>query len=310
MSIKNWTMDQDIEGYWGGINEEVLQSERIMDVYVPRPQLGMPFKMKIRPGCYKLEEALREENIPNPERLHIESDEILVFRNDKSRKIRKEIKEFLKMKDIMENNGYLHKRGIILYGPPASGKTVFIKTEINRMVDEGHTIFLGRSPWTISRSLQTFRKMEPERTVIVVMEDIDETIRSYGEQEILEMMDGLETVNNVLFIATTNDMEALSPKMKRCGRFDRKIEIPYPEFTTRLEYLQKKLSKKMMYESIKKVAHDTENMGFGHLKEITVSVLGYGINAFEATQRVRKDILIEQKSNRKINRDDRRSPLE
>lgn len=265
-----------------------------MDVFVPKPALGKPFRNRVRPGVYELHYSFDISNPPLPQSLE-ESDEIYVMRSDASTKLKNEIKEFWAMRHKFEDMGLLHRRGIILYGKPGSGKTSLIRQESKSMVVDDGVVFISHSPYSLSESLMKFRAVEPDRPVTVVIEDIDELTKSWGEHSILEMIDGMSAANHVLFIATTNNLECLSDKMRRPGRFDRKIEVPYPTVEQRSQYIEKKFSGKMSRQDIRKAVMLTEGLGFGQLRELTVAVSGYGRKLEEAIQEMKSDMLVEQK---------------
>jgi ATP-dependent 26S proteasome regulatory subunit len=106
----------------------------------------------------------------------------------------------------------------------------------------------------------------------------------------------------VLFIATTNNIEKLSEKLKRPGRFDRKIEIPLPDRQLRQQYLEKKFNNKISSEQINRIVQLSEGLSFGHLREIVVSHCGYGVDLTETVNRLKKDMLNESATSAQITR--------
>jgi len=262
-----------------------------MDIWVPRPVLGHQFKMHVRPGCYVLNRPLKAESLPNPERLIFESDQVLNFRDPRRDVIHDQIRKFWKMGPKLEERGLLHKRGILIYGPPGSGKSTILRQEVNQLVDEDHVVFVSKSPYTLTESISAFRKMEPTRPLTILMEDIDEIVSSWGVHELLEMLDGMNTANHVLVLATTNNAEKIPAKLRRPGRLDKKIEVPNPGFRQRFEYLNNKVGDLLTEEGVKKIARASKGMGFGHLREITVMMTGYGTSLTEAIESVNDDKL-------------------
>lgn len=273
----------------------------ILECDVPPVFLGRKFNMQMGPGVYHLESCIRKERFPKAESLDMASDEIFVIRDEPSMKIREEIRRFKRMRERFESMNMLHKRGLAIFGPPGSGKTSLLRGEMKKLAEDGNMVFTSRSPYIISQSLKVVREMEPDRDIYVVMEDIDETIKSWGEQEILEMFDGVNTVNHVMFICTTNNLEMMSEKMKRPGRLDVKIEVPNPAYRQRLEYLKQKTRGTIMEKHAFTMADKTEGMGFGHLRELIVETCGYGVPLQEAIRNMQKEI-IEEKNGRKRQR--------
>ena len=137
--------------------------------------------------------------------------------------------------------GAAFKGGIFIFGPPGSGKSCTIKIISRKLVeDRGGIVFYGSTPPSQLMSFLTdFAKVETNRKSIVILEDIDSLINKYGETEYLEMLDSAKTINNVLFIATTNYPERMDPRIyNRPGRFSHVIKIGYPGAKTREAYLK------------------------------------------------------------------------
>jgi Cdc6-like AAA superfamily ATPase len=148
-------------------------------------------------------------------------------------------------KDYKEGNDFVvggaaFKAGVMVYGPPGSGKTCTIKIVAKKMIERGGTVFYsGTHPGAILDFLIDYAEIEGERKTLVVMEDLDSLISNYGESHYLELLDGARTIDNVLFIATTNYPERLDPRIyNRPGRFSHVIKIGYPTKAAREAYLK------------------------------------------------------------------------
>ena len=126
--------------------------------------------------------------------------------------------------------GLLAKRGLLLWGPPGSGKTSALNIMAAHMIKELHgvAILVGEPSLTVA-GLQLFRKVEPDRPVILIYEDIDALTQQHGEAPYLAMLDGEMQISGVVNVATTNYPERLDPRfVDRPGRFDRITECPMP----------------------------------------------------------------------------------
>lgn len=136
--------------------------------------------------------------------------------------------------------GAMFKSGIMIYGPPGSGKSCTIKLVSKKLIERGGTVFFSSGHPTVTMNwLGDFARVEPNRKSIVILEDIDSLIANYGEAQYLEMLDSAKTINNVLFIATTNYPEHLDPRIyNRPGRFSHVIKIGLPGDATRKAYLE------------------------------------------------------------------------
>lgn len=148
-------------------------------------------------------------------------------------------------KDYKEGNefvigGATYKCGIMLYGPPGSGKSCTIKLISRKLVERGGIVFFSSgSPQVTQDFLTSFSQIEKDRKCIVILEDIDSLINSYGESHFLEMLDSARTIDNVMFIATTNYPQRLDPRIyNRPGRFSSVIKIGLPTVDARRAYLK------------------------------------------------------------------------
>lgn len=148
-------------------------------------------------------------------------------------------------KDYKEGNefvigGAAYKAGIMIYGPPGSGKSCTIKLVSKKLIERGGTVFYSSGhPNMTLKWLEDFARVEKNRKSIVILEDIDSLIQNYGEAQYLEMLDSAKTIDNVLFIATTNYPERLDPRIyNRPGRFSHVIKIGLPVDATRGAYLR------------------------------------------------------------------------
>ena len=73
-------------------------------------------------------------------------------------------------REEFDKRGFIHKRGILLWGDPGSGKTSIVQLLIKRLVDDGGlAVFIGH-PSTAVSCLQMIRRIEPERKLIVILE--------------------------------------------------------------------------------------------------------------------------------------------
>jgi len=249
--------------------------EEAPNQFVPIPKLGEVFRNYFRPGLYLANRCTGKDFSPHPVSLK-EEEELFEFDCSARRQIRKEIKNFWETRHESLEEGIAHRMGIAIHGPPGSGKSMFLKQEIRQMVAEGQVVMLVDSPWYMKESIANFRAMESDRPLTVVIEDIDEITERYGEQIFLETMGGLESVNNVMFIATTNHLNELSEKLRRRGRFDRKIELVLPSEDLRRSYLESKVRGREPKRRIAKIASITEGFSFGDLRDLHRSVYVYG----------------------------------
>lgn len=128
------------------------------------------------------------------------------------------------------------KRGILLHGPPGTGKTFSAMYLASRM--PGRTVFLltGASMNSIETACNLARVLEP---ATIILEDVDLIGTQRDRQtvdanallfELLNQMDGLADDADILFILTTNRPDVLEPALAaRPGRIDQAIAVPPPD---------------------------------------------------------------------------------
>jgi hypothetical protein len=160
------------------------------------------------------------------------TDNLFHLADTVSIKIINSIAQFWDSKANFDKFGMLFKRGILLFGPPGSGKTVCVTLLAKQIMDRGGIVSMCEHPSICSTALQTIRRIEPDRPIVNIMEDIDSIIDNYGDPAILSLLDGENQVANVCHVATTNYPERLDPRIvNRPSRFDeiRKVDMPPPE---------------------------------------------------------------------------------
>lgn len=179
-------------------------------------------------------------------------------------------------KDYKEGNEFViggasFKAGVMIYGPPGSGKSCTIKLVSRKLVERGGTVFFASGhPATTMAWLQDFARVEPNRKSIVILEDIDTLIQNYGEGTYLEMLDSAKTINNVLFIATTNYPERLDPRIyNRPGRFSHVVKIGLPGDAARRAYLQAILKN---HRDVDHIVENSKNFTIDHLTALVNAV--------------------------------------
>lgn len=167
--------------------------------------------------------------------------------------------------------GAAFKAGIMIYGPPGSGKSCTIKLVSKRLVERGGMVFYASgSPSSISSFLADFARVESDRKSIVILEDFDSLISRYGEAEYLEILDSAKTINNVLFIATTNYPERLDPRVyNRPGRFSHVIKIGLPTPKAREAYLKNILKN---HRDVEEIVSKTDKFTIDHLTALINAV--------------------------------------
>ena len=203
-------------------------------------------------------------------------DEIVDLPDTATQRVMAVMKRFWGSRKRYQDHGLIYKRGVILWGPPGSGKTVTIHLLMRELISHGGIVLLCGHPSMMADMLQVIRRIEPDRPIIVVMEDIDETISSYGERSILMMLDGETQVDNVVYLATTNYPERLGARIiNRPSRFDDRVLIAMPTLNARLSYLQRATANgsELDADTVQRWAEETEGLSIAHLRELVAAVM-------------------------------------
>jgi SpoVK/Ycf46/Vps4 family AAA+-type ATPase len=184
------------------------------------------------------------------------------------------IEEFWTKENHFRKLGFLWKRGVLLYGPPGSGKTSTLQQISNSIIAQGGCSFYVDNPAVGAKGLRLFRHIEKTRPILVMLEDIDAIISKYGESDLLALLDGELQIDNVVFIATTNYPETLDKRItNRPSRFDIVKRIGMPNDEARKTYLLA-INERLKDdpELLKEWVKLTNGYSVAHLKETVVSV--------------------------------------
>jgi hypothetical protein len=186
-----------------------------------------------------------------------------------------EIKSFWTKKKLFNKHNFPFRRGILLYGPPGSGKSCAIKMIMDDVVKMNGIAVMFCDPDLFNRSMEFLREIQKTTPVVIVIEDIDSWLSDY-EATITDILDGHCGYEDIVFLATTNNINSISDRIKnRPSRFDKRIYIGSPNLETRKEYIANLIGKSDDFKSIVQIdtwAKDCENLTFAHMKELFLSV--------------------------------------
>jgi hypothetical protein len=214
---------------------------------------------------------------PYVERRPVLCDDLIELPDHATGRVLAGMETFWASADRYRALGLLHKRGVLLWGPQGSGKTVTVQLLMSRLIARNGIVLLFGNPQATLAALPLVRRIEPTRPLILVMEDIDEMIGSYGEHEILSLLDGEKQIDNVVQIATTNHPERLGARiLNRPSRFDERIFVGMPSAESRLTYLQNAVERSgapVGSAELLRWRDDTEGLSIAHLRELIAGVL-------------------------------------
>jgi hypothetical protein len=206
----------------------------------------------------------------------IMSDDIVELPETANSRVLGVIRKFWGSGDRYRDHGLVFKRGVLLWGPPGSGKTVTVHLLVKDLIAGGGIVLFSGQPDLTQVMLNAIRKIERARPLILILEDIDEIVSRYGEHEILAMLDGESQTDNVVYLATTNYPERLGARIiNRPSRFDDRIFVGMPSQVARLAYLRKATTNgsPMDDATVQKWAKETDGLSVAHLRELVAAVL-------------------------------------
>lgn len=135
------------------------------------------------------------------------------------------LKLFLENKEEFTKYNIVKKTGLLLYGEPGTMKTSYCKYLINKLITENQAIVVkGTSFYAIESFYEYVRTNSADSLVVILVDELDSFIDQMGSRDILEFMDGIVDINNVVFLATTNQFDDLPDSFKRPSRFKFIIE--------------------------------------------------------------------------------------
>lgn len=170
-------------------------------------------------------------------------------------------------------------RGILLHGPPGTGKTMLLRCVAYE--SDAHVLMVN-GPLIVSKYLgdtenalrDLFAEAIKYQPAIIFMDEIDSLAPSRGLDDagevesrvvatLLTMMDGMGDSGRVVVVGATNRPNAIDPALRRPGRFDQEVEIGIPDAEARADILRKQVARMngdkcaLLEEDINAVAQKT-----------------------------------------------------
>ena len=172
--------------------------------------------------------------------------------------VKKELQEAvewpLKYPDLYDKIGYSMPKGIMLYGPSGTGKTLLAKA----VATESEANFISvRGPELLSKWVgesergirEVFRRARQASPCVIFFDEIDALAPTRGMggdsmvtervvSQLLTELDGVQSLQGVVVLAATNSIDIVDPALLRAGRFDKLVQIPLPDKPARKEILK------------------------------------------------------------------------
>ena len=190
----------------------------------------------------------------------------------------------IKNPQVFKEMGIRPPKGILLYGPPGTGKTLLAKavateSEANFISIKGPelmSMWVGEGERGVRKIFKKARQVAP---CVVFFDEFDaiaprrgnEIGNNSGERmvnQLLTELDGVEVLNDVVFIAATNRPDLIDPALLRPGRIDKLIIVPAPDEEAR-EAILKVHTKNMKLDksvSLKEISEKTKGFSGADLE--------------------------------------------
>lgn len=204
-------------------------------------------------------------------KVYVKSSEGIKFSDvageDEAKENLSEIVDYLHNPAKYKEIGASMPKGILLVGPPGTGKTMLAKAVagesnvpfFSMSGSEFVEMFVGMGA---SKVRDLFRQAKEKAPCIVFIDEIDaigqkrdgrvggNDEREQTLNQLLTEMDGFETNNGVIILAATNRPESLDPALTRPGRFDRRVPVELPDLKGREEILKVHAKKVRLDQSV------------------------------------------------------------
>ena len=178
--------------------------------------------------------------------------------------VKKELQEAvewpLKFPDLYKAIGYTMPKGVMLFGPSGTGKTLLAKA----VATESEANFISiRGPELLSKWVgesergvrEVFRRARQAAPCVIFFDEIDALAPTRGMggdsmvtervvSQLLTELDGIQALHGVVVLAATNRIDMVDPALVRPGRFDKTIAIPLPNKEARAQILTINLENK------------------------------------------------------------------
>ena len=186
---------------------------------------------------------------------------------DTKERLRETIQWPLDYPDVFEEMDIQSAKGVLMYGPPGTGKTMLAKAVAN----ESESNFISvKGPELLDKYVgesekgvrDIFKKARENAPTVVFFDEIDSIATERGGtsgdsgvservvSQLLTELDGLESLEDVVIIATTNRPDLIDAALLRPGRLDRHVHVPVPSETAREAIFEVHTEEKPLADSV------------------------------------------------------------
>ncbi len=219
---------------------------------------------------------------------------------DVKRELQEAVEWPLKFSDLYKAIGYNMPKGVLLFGPSGTGKTLLAKA----VATESEANFISvRGPELLSKWVgesergvrEVFKRARQASPCIIFFDEIDALapVRGMGGgsnvtervvSQLLTELDGIQALQGVVVLAATNRIDMVDPALLRPGRFDKIVGVPLPDKEARRDILQIQLKGKPISKDVgvDRLVEMTEGFNGADLAALVNTALSLVLQAYIA----------------------------
>ncbi len=281
------------------LNKEDL----VMMITNYKPTITLDMRDHYEKIALKYTRSFFKSEAPKTKKKHYSWEDIAGM-GDVKDKIRKLVEKPLIYVEKYKEIGLDITRGVLMYGPPGCGKTLFAKVIASEC---NATFFVVNGPELLSKEVgeserklrEVFKSACEAKPAIIFFDEFDAIAENRALNmssvklinQLLTELDGMEELDGVIVIAATNRLEAIDPALRRLGRFDNTIYVGLPDNKSRQKQFEHYLNK----------------LGSFNYEELALNSEGFSCADIEALTRKIKELELDhliQNEDKKITQED------
>lgn len=277
-----------MDSKWKKSGYELIEKDDVTIVYRSVTPINKDnIRGVVPPGVYRVE----EDNFGrfNFHKRNIPTDKLQVFSTGLAHSILNEIRIFCESKVKYERMNQSYKRSFLLYGPPGTGKSSIIALAVKDLIEKYQAVVIQLSTVdyipTICEAIENLRVNNPDQLIVLVFEDAE---RALNNEDLLSVLDGHNTIENLILLSTVNDIDCLPERIKnRPGRISSRYLIDSLDISIKKIYVQNFIKDLSLKDSfVDDLLPKIEDLSFDQVKEVLIKMSVFNHSIDDAIQDV------------------------